>query len=73
MWIDKVYKLRVHVLFAEIAILQYENTFCKHVRRWVTNNAHKIDKVELILYAVDLSKGEEVTCKHRLVCVDVGL
>ena len=50
-----------------------EYFFCKHVQRWVTNNAHKIDKVELILYAVDLSKGEEVTCKHRLVCVDVGL
>ena len=32
------------------------------------NNAHKIDKVELILHSVDLLKrGEELTCKQIIV------
>ena len=37
------------------------------------NNAHKIDKVEVILHSVDLSKeGEELTCKQHkwFLCTD---
>ena len=38
------------------------------------NNAHKIDKVEVILHSVDLSKeGEELTCKQHkwFLCTDI--